>query len=27
MIEWAVLATDGAADLIEHAGHRWHGIA
>jgi hypothetical protein len=24
MIEWAVLATDGAADLIEHAGHRWH---
>ncbi|MFC5996023.1 hypothetical protein ACFQE5_17600 [Pseudonocardia hispaniensis] len=27
MIEWAVLATDGAADLIEHAGHRWHHIA
>ncbi|WP_345606189.1 hypothetical protein [Pseudonocardia adelaidensis] len=27
MIEWAVLATDGAADLIEHAGHRWHRIA
>jgi hypothetical protein len=26
-IEWAVLATDGAADLIEHAGHRWHRIA
>jgi hypothetical protein len=22
MIEWAVLASDGAADLIEHAGHR-----
>jgi hypothetical protein len=27
MIEWAVLASDGAADLIEHAGHRWHRIA
>jgi hypothetical protein len=27
LIEWAVLATDGAADLIEHAGHRWHRIA
>jgi hypothetical protein len=27
MIEWAALATDGAADLIEHAGHRWHRIA
>jgi hypothetical protein len=26
-IDWAVLATDGAADLIEHAGHRWHRIA
>jgi hypothetical protein len=26
-IEWAVLATDGAADLVEHAGHRWHRIA
>jgi len=26
-IEWAVLATDGAADVIEHAGHRWHRIA
>jgi hypothetical protein len=26
-IEWAVLATDGAADFIEHAGHGWHGIA
>jgi len=26
-IGWAVLATDGAADLIEHAGHRWHRIA
>jgi hypothetical protein len=26
-IEWAVLATDGAADFIEHAGPAWHDIA
>lgn len=26
-IGWAVLATDGAVDFIEHAGHGWHGIA
>lgn len=26
-IEWAVLATDGAAGFIRHAGHGWHGIA
>jgi hypothetical protein len=26
-IEWAVHATDGAADDIEHAGHRWSNIA
>jgi hypothetical protein len=26
-IDWAVLATDGAAEFIDHAGHGWDGIA
>ena len=26
-ITWAVLATDGAADLIDHTGHAWPDIA
>ncbi len=26
-ITWAVLATDGAADLIDHIGPPWHDVA